>query len=123
MPIRWCVSASSDCRRSPLITLLFGAWNGGEVLILAIYLQRVLGYSPLEAGLASVPQGLAGLIPTVNPGKPARVSRPRLAALPPTTEWSSDSGASKRTIVLMRYPPDTEPSQSRDHPSMPKRAL
>ena len=61
MPIRWCVSASSDCRRSPLITLLFGAWNGGEVLILAIYLQRVLGYSPLEAGLASVPQGLAGL--------------------------------------------------------------
>jgi len=44
-----------------VVTLLFGAWNGGEVLILALYLQRVLGYSPLEAGLASVPQGLGGL--------------------------------------------------------------
>jgi predicted MFS family arabinose efflux permease len=44
-----------------VVTLMFGAWNGGEVLILALYLQRVLGYSPLEAGLASVPQGLGGL--------------------------------------------------------------
>jgi len=43
------------------VILLFGAWNGGEVLVLALYLQRVLGYSPLEAGLASVPQGLGGL--------------------------------------------------------------
>ena len=43
------------------VMLLFGAWNGGEVLVLALYLQQVLGYSPLEAGLASVPQGLAGL--------------------------------------------------------------
>jgi EmrB/QacA subfamily drug resistance transporter len=43
------------------VTVLFGAWNAGEVLVLALYLQRVLGYSPLKAGLASVPQGLAGL--------------------------------------------------------------
>ena len=49
-------------RTANVVTLLFGAWNGGEVLILAVYLQRVLGYSPLEAGLASVPQGLGGLI-------------------------------------------------------------
>ena len=48
-------------RAATVVTLLFGAWNGGEVLILALYLQRALGYSPLEAGLASVPQGLAGL--------------------------------------------------------------
>src|SRR5260221_6945459 len=48
-------------RAANVVTLLFGAWNGGEVLILALYLQRVLGYSPLEAGLASVPQGLAGM--------------------------------------------------------------
>ena len=47
-------------RAANVVTLLFGAWNGGEVLILALYLQRILGYSPLEAGLASVPQGLAG---------------------------------------------------------------
>ncbi len=43
------------------VMMLFGAWNAGEVLVLALYLQSVLGYSPLEAGLASVPQGLAGL--------------------------------------------------------------
>src|SRR4029453_8825560 len=42
-------------------TVLFGAWNAGEVLVLALYLPRVPGYSPLKAGLASVPQGLAGL--------------------------------------------------------------
>jgi EmrB/QacA subfamily drug resistance transporter len=43
------------------VMLLFGAWNGGEVLVLALYLQRVLGFSPLEAGLASVPQGLGAM--------------------------------------------------------------
>ena len=43
------------------VMMLFGAWNAGEVLVLALYLQSVLGYSPLQAGLASVPQGLAGL--------------------------------------------------------------
>ena len=44
-----------------LVTFLFGAWNGGAVLILALYRQRVLGYSPLGAALASLPQALAGL--------------------------------------------------------------
>jgi MFS family permease len=44
-----------------VITFLFGAWNAGEVLILALYRQRILGYSPLGAGLASLPQALGGL--------------------------------------------------------------
>lgn len=44
-----------------VVTVLFGAWNAGEVLVLVLYLQGVLGYSPLRAGVASVPQGLAGL--------------------------------------------------------------
>jgi EmrB/QacA subfamily drug resistance transporter len=44
-----------------VVTLLFGAWNGGQVLIFALYLQQVLGYEPLWAGIASAPQGLAGL--------------------------------------------------------------
>src|SRR5262245_39861342 len=44
-----------------VVTFLFGAWNAGEVLILALYRQRILGYSPLGAGLASLPQALAGL--------------------------------------------------------------
>src|SRR5262245_23350798 len=44
-----------------VVTFLFGAWNAGEVLILALYRQRILGYSSLGAGLASLPQALAGL--------------------------------------------------------------
>ena len=44
-----------------VVTFLFGAWNAGEVLILALYRQRVLGYSPFGAGLASLPQALAGV--------------------------------------------------------------
>jgi MFS family permease len=45
-----------------VVTLLFGAWSAGEVLIIALYRQRLLGYSALGAGLASLPQALAGLI-------------------------------------------------------------
>ena len=45
-----------------VVTFLFGAWNAGEVLIIALYRQHILGYSPLGAGLASLPQALAGLI-------------------------------------------------------------
>ena len=45
-----------------VVILLFGAWNAGEVLIIALYRQRILGYSPLGAGVASLPQALAGLI-------------------------------------------------------------
>ena len=44
-----------------VVTFLFGAWNAGQVLIIALYRQRILGYSPLGAGLASLPQALAGL--------------------------------------------------------------
>jgi len=41
-----------------VVTFLFGAWNGGEVLILTLYRQRILGYSSLGAGLASLPAGV-----------------------------------------------------------------
>jgi len=44
------------------ITLLLGAWNAGEVLLLSLYAQHVLGYSPLLTGLIVLPQGLAGLV-------------------------------------------------------------
>jgi EmrB/QacA subfamily drug resistance transporter len=44
------------------VTLLIGAWNAGEVLILSLYCQQVLGYSPLLAGLVAVPQGIGGLL-------------------------------------------------------------
>jgi predicted MFS family arabinose efflux permease len=45
-----------------VVTLLTGAWTGGEVLILSLYCQQVLGYTPLQTGLVVVPQGVAGLI-------------------------------------------------------------
>jgi EmrB/QacA subfamily drug resistance transporter len=44
-----------------VVTLLFGAWNAGDVLIITLYRERILGYSPLGAGIASLPQALAGL--------------------------------------------------------------
>ena len=44
------------------VTLLAGAWNAGEVLLLSLFCQQVLGYSPLRAGLVVVPQGVAGLL-------------------------------------------------------------
>src|SRR5207302_576266 len=44
------------------VTLLAGAWNASEVLLLSLFCQQVLGYSPLQAGLVAVPQGVAGLL-------------------------------------------------------------
>jgi EmrB/QacA subfamily drug resistance transporter len=41
---------------------LQGAWNAGEVLVLSLYCQQVLGYSPLVSGLVAVPQGIGGLL-------------------------------------------------------------
>jgi EmrB/QacA subfamily drug resistance transporter len=45
-----------------LLSGLIGAWNAGEVLVLSLYCQQVLGYSPLVAGLVSVPQGVGGFL-------------------------------------------------------------
>jgi predicted MFS family arabinose efflux permease len=52
-------------RRPPLRTasalnLLLGLWNGGEMLVLSLYLQQVLRDSPLATGLAIAPQGVIG---------------------------------------------------------------
>jgi EmrB/QacA subfamily drug resistance transporter len=41
---------------------LLGAWVAGEVLVLSLYCQQVLGYSPLVSGLAALPQGIGGLL-------------------------------------------------------------
>jgi MFS family permease len=43
-------------------TLVTGALNGAVVLLCTLFLQRVLSYSPLRAGLAFVPTGVAGLV-------------------------------------------------------------
>ncbi len=55
----------SALRTANIVTFLFGAWNAGEVVIVTLYRQRILGDSPLGAGLASLPQALAGLVAAV----------------------------------------------------------
>ena len=48
-------------RSATALMLLLGVWNGGELLVLSVYLQQVLHMSPLAAGLVIAPQGVIGL--------------------------------------------------------------
>ncbi len=41
---------------------LLGAWSASELLVLPLFLQLVLHYSPLVTGLAMAPQGIVGLL-------------------------------------------------------------
>jgi MFS family permease len=43
-------------------TAVTGALNGAVVLLCTLFLQHVEGYSPLRAGLAFIPTGVAGLL-------------------------------------------------------------
>ena len=45
-----------------MLSGLMGAWVAGEVLVLSLYCQQVLGYSPLVSGLVALPQGIGGLL-------------------------------------------------------------
>jgi EmrB/QacA subfamily drug resistance transporter len=47
-------------RNGSMISFLLGLWNGGELLILSLYLQQTLHESPLFTGLAIAPQGVFG---------------------------------------------------------------
>ena len=47
-------------RTAGLLNLLLGLWNGGEMLVLSLYLQQVLKDPPLATGLAIAPQGVIG---------------------------------------------------------------
>jgi EmrB/QacA subfamily drug resistance transporter len=47
-------------RDGSTLSFLLGLWNGGEMLILSLYLQQVLHMSPLLTGLAIAPQGVVG---------------------------------------------------------------
>jgi EmrB/QacA subfamily drug resistance transporter len=44
------------------LAFLLGLWNGGEMLVMSLYLQQVLHESPLITGLAIAPQGVVGFI-------------------------------------------------------------
>lgn len=60
--IRPALLRTRGLRNASTLMLLLGLWNGGEMLVLSLYLQQVLHMSPLEAGLVIAPQGIAGLI-------------------------------------------------------------
>lgn len=47
-------------RKASTMNLLLGLWNAGEMIVLSLYLQQVLHYSPLETGLVIAPQGVIG---------------------------------------------------------------
>jgi EmrB/QacA subfamily drug resistance transporter len=50
----------SSLRTAGAMNLLLGAWSAGEMLVLSLYFQQVLGDSPLQTGLAIAPQGVVG---------------------------------------------------------------
>jgi EmrB/QacA subfamily drug resistance transporter len=47
-------------RNGAMLAFLLGLWNGGEMLVLSLYMQQALHFSPLATGLAIAPQGVAG---------------------------------------------------------------
>ena len=53
---------SKGLRDGTTLAFLLGLWNGGEMLIMSLYLQGVLHESPLVTGLAIAPQGVVGFM-------------------------------------------------------------
>ena len=49
-------------RDGTTLAFLLGLWNGGEMLVLSLYLQQVLHFSPLLTGLIIAPQGVVGFL-------------------------------------------------------------
>ena len=49
-------------RDGTTLAFLLGLWNGGEMLVLSLYLQQVLHEPPLLTGLIIAPQGVVGFM-------------------------------------------------------------
>jgi EmrB/QacA subfamily drug resistance transporter len=47
-------------RNGAALAFLLGVWNGGALLVLSLYMQQVLRFSPLVTGMIIAPQGIAG---------------------------------------------------------------
>ena len=60
--IRLSLLHRKSLREGTTLTFLLGLWNGGEMLVLSLYLQQVLHESPLFTGLVIAPQGVVGFI-------------------------------------------------------------
>ncbi len=60
--IRPALLHRSGLRNATTLAFLMGLWNGGEMLVLSLYLQQVLHESPLFTGLVIAPQGVVGFM-------------------------------------------------------------
>jgi predicted MFS family arabinose efflux permease len=69
-------------RNGAILAFLLGVWNGGELLLLSLYMQQALHLSPLATGVALAPQGLAGFsMGVVGPKLIARLGPRRLVTI------------------------------------------
>jgi predicted MFS family arabinose efflux permease len=69
-------------RNGAALAFLLGVWNGGELLVLSLYMQQVLHFSPLVTGLVIAPQGMAGFsMGMLGPRLAGRVGVRRVALL------------------------------------------
>ncbi len=58
--VRVSLLRRTGLRQASTMNLLLGLWNAGEMIVLSLYFQQVLHYSPLATGLAIAPQGVVG---------------------------------------------------------------
>ena len=85
-------------RDGSTLAFLLGLYNGGEMLILSLYLQQVLHESPLLTGLIIAPQGVVGFgMGMLGPRLAGRIGVKRLLVL---TGAASSAGF----LVLTRLP-------------------
>jgi EmrB/QacA subfamily drug resistance transporter len=67
-------------RNGATLAFLLGVWTGGELLVLSLYMQQVLHFSPLVTGLVIAPQGMAGFsMGMLGPGLAGRFGVRRVA--------------------------------------------
>jgi EmrB/QacA subfamily drug resistance transporter len=85
-------------RDGTTLAFLLGLWNGGELLVLSLYLQQVLHESPLFTGLVIAPQGVVGFIMgMLGPRLAGRMGVKRLLVL-------TAAAATVGFLVLTRLP-------------------
>jgi predicted MFS family arabinose efflux permease len=58
--VRLSLLSRPGLRNGSTLSFLLGLWNGGEMLVLSLYLQQGLHESALFTGLAIAPQGVVG---------------------------------------------------------------
>src|SRR5262245_19863739 len=85
-------------RDGTTLAFLLGLWNGGEMLVLSLYLQQVLHESPLLTGLIIAPQGVVGFTAgVIGPRLAGKIGVRRLLVL-------TAAAAAVGFLVLTRLP-------------------